>query len=308
MQINGLHAQRNCGQKEDNTMGYQIFTDATADLNEDLLFGLPKVEIIPMEILVGGGTYVYGPEGNITIEKFYKMLREGAYASTSQIRPETYRKYFEPYLEAGQDILYFGFTSGLSGTMNSAYLCARELEEEYPDRKIICVDTLCASVGEGLLVREALKKHAEGIDIEELAMWAAGNCLNVCHWFSVDTFEHLKHGGRVSNAAAVAGSVLNIKPLLHVDDEGKLKVVEKPRGQKQALKAKLSRIDAGWNSEKGNTVIIGHGDCVERAEECKQKILEQHPNVDVHIADIGPVIGAHTGPGVLAVIYWGDNR
>ncbi|MBQ3558466.1 MAG: DegV family protein [Agathobacter sp.] len=289
-------------------MGYQIFTDATADLNEDLLFGLPNVEIIPMEILVGGAAYTYGPKGNITIGQFYKMLREGAYASTSQIRPETYRAHFVPYLEAGMDILYLGFTSGLSGTMNSAYLCARELQEEYPDRKILCVDTLCASVGEGLLVREALKRQADGMDMEELAMWATANCLDVCHWFSVDTFEHLKHGGRVSNVAAVAGSVLNIKPLLHVDEEGKLKVVEKPRGNKIALKAKLSRMAEGWNPEQGNLVIIGHGDCLERAEECKQKILEQHPEADVHIADIGPVIGSHTGPGVLAVIYWGNNR
>lgn len=300
--------QKNCGQKEDNSMGYQIFTDATADLNEDLLFGLPNIEIIPMEILVGGGVYTYGPKGNLSISQFYKMLREGAFATTSQIPPETYRACFTPYLEAGQDILYLGFTSGLSGTINSANLCARELEEEYPDRKIICVDTLCASVGEGLLVREAAKRQAEGMDIEELAMWAAGSCLDVCHWFSVDTFEHLKHGGRVSNAAAVAGSVLNIKPLLHVDAEGKLKVVEKPRGHKQALKVKLSRMKEGWNPEQGNSVIIGHGDCLERAEECKQKILEQHPEADVHIADIGPVIGAHTGPGILAIIYWGNNR
>lgn len=289
-------------------MGYQIFTDATADLNEDLLFGLPNVEIIPMEILVGGTVYTYGPKGNLTTDQFYKMLRDGAFASTSQITPETYRTYFTPYLEAGQDILYLGFSSGLSGTMNSAYLCGKELEEEFPDRKILCVDTLCASVGEGFLVREALKRQAEGMNIEELAKWVTDNCQEVCHWFSVDTFEHLKHGGRVSNATAVAGSVLNIKPLLHVDEEGKLKVVEKPRGQKQALKAKLTHMKEGWNPEQGNFVIVGHGDCLERAEECRQKVLEQHPEADIHIAEIGPVIGSHTGPGILAIIYWGNNR
>lgn len=289
-------------------MGYQIFTDATADLNEEMLFGLPNVEVIPMEVMVGGGVYTYGPKGNLTVKQFYKMQRNGAFASTSQISPETYRACFIPYLDAGVDILYLGFSSGLSGTINSANLCIRELEEEYPERKIICVDTLCASVGEGFLVREAVKRQTEGMDIEELAMWVAANCLDVCHWFSVDTFEHLKHGGRVSNAAAVAGSVLNIKPLLHVDDEGKLKVVEKPRGHKAALKATLSKMEAGWNSEMGNTVLIGHGDCPERARECRDKILEMYPYAEVHIADIGPVIGAHTGPGMLAVIYWGNNR
>lgn len=289
-------------------MGYQIFTDATADLNNDLLSGLPNVVIIPMEVLVGSGVYTYGPKGNLDTSQFYKMLREGEFSSTSQITPETYRAYFVPYLEKGYDILYMGFSSGLSGTMNSAYICARELEEEFPDRKIICVDTLCASVGEGLLVREAAKRQAEGMDIEDVAMWAAGNCLSVCHWVSVDNFEHLKHGGRVSNVTAIAGSVLNIKPLLHVDEEGKLKVVEKPRGHKQALKAKLLRMKEEWNPEKGNLVIIGHGDCPDRAKEYKERILEQHPDAEVHIAEVGPVIGSHTGPGIIVVVYWGNNR
>lgn len=289
-------------------MGYQIFTDATADLNDEMFFGLPYVEIIPMEVLIDGNVYTYGPKGNLTIKQFYRMQREGAFASTTQISPKTYQTCFTPYLEAGQDILYLGFTSGLSGTINSANLCARELEEKYPNRKIICVDTLCASVGEGFLVREAVKRQAEGMDIEELAMWTAANSLDVCHWFTVDTFEHLKHGGRVSNVAAVAGSVLNIKPLLHVDAEGKLKVIEKPRGHKMALKATLSKMETGWNPEKGSTIFIGHGDCPERAKECKDKILDQYPYAEIHIADIGPIIGAHTGPGMLAVIYWGDNR
>ena len=289
-------------------MGYQIFTDATADLNEEMLWGLPNLEIIPMEVLVGGGAYIYGPKGNLTVNQFYRMQRDGAFASTSQISPETYRICFEPYLEAGQDVIYFGFSSGMSGTMNSAFICRQELEDEYPERNIICLDSLSGSVGLALLVVEALKRQAEGMDIEELAMWASANCLDVCHWFTVDNFEHLKHGGRVSNVAAVAGSVLNIKPLLHIDDEGKLKVVEKPRGHKAALKATLNKMETGWNPDLGNLVMIGHGDCLERAKECKNKILEQYPYAEVRIADIGPIIGAHTGPGMLAVIYWGNNR
>lgn len=289
-------------------MGYQIITDATADLNDELMFGLPYIEIIPMEVLVGGGAYTYGPKGNLEISHFYRMQREGAFSSTSQISPERYREFFVPYLEAGLDVLYLGFTSGLSGTINSAHICARELEEEYPDSKILIVDTLCASVGEGFIVREAAKRQLAGMDIEELAMWVSVNCLDVCHWFTVDTFEHLKHGGRVSNASAVVGGVLNIKPLLHVDEDGKLKVVEKPRGQKNAMKVTLKKMEEGWNPEMGNLVIVGHGDCPERALECKELILEKFPNADVHLADIGPVIGSHTGPGMLAVIYWGNNR
>lgn len=289
-------------------MGYQIFTDATADLTDEMIFGLPNVEIIPMEVMVGGGVYTYGPKGNLTVKQFYKMLRDGAFASTSQISPQNYRACFEPYLEAGQDVLYLGFSSGMSGTMNSAMICKQELEEEYPDRKIICVDTLAASLGEALLVCEAAKKQAGGLDIEEVAMWAAAHTLNVCHWCTVDTFEHLKHGGRVSNATAVAGNILNIKPLLYVDDDGRLKVIEKPRGHKAALKATLKRMENNWNPEIGNTVFIGHGDCLERAEEWKNKILEQYPSADVRIGDVGPIIGAHTGPGILVVIFWGNNR
>jgi len=289
-------------------MAYRIFTDATADLNDELLRGLPKVEVIPMEIIVDGKSFTYGLNKGITPKQFYSELRMGKFANTSQINPAIYRDYFSKALDEGEDVLYLSFSSEMSSTFTSAELCRIDLEEEYPDRKILCVDTLCASVGEGFLIHEALKRQADGMDMEELAMWATANCLDVCHWFSVDTFEHLKHGGRVSNVAAVAGSVLNIKPLLHVDEEGKLKVVEKPRGNKIALKAKLSRMDEGWKPEQGNLVIIGHGDCLERAEECKQKILEQHPEADVHIADIGPVIGSHTGPGVLALIYWGNNR
>ena len=146
------------------------------------------------------------------------------------------------------------------------------------------------------------------MDIDELAKWANANCRNVCHWFTVDTFEHLKHGGRVSNVAAIAGSVLNIKPLLHVDEEGKLKVAEKPRGHKAALKSTLAKMEAGWNPDISNLVFIGHGDCPERAKECKDEILKRYSYAEVQIADTGPVIGAHTGPGMLAVIYWGNNR
>ena len=289
-------------------MGYQIFSDATADMSEEMLEGLPYIEIIPMEILVGDEVFVYGQEGNLTVSKFYEMQRDGKYASTSQIGPDTYRNIFEPYLKNGTDVLYLCFSSGMSGTINSAHICISELEEEYPERKIICVDTLCASVGEGFLVREAARKQAEGMEIGELAQWVIEHRLKVCHWFTVDTFQHLLHGGRVSAVAAAAGTMLNIKPLLHVDEEGKLQTAEKPRGNKQALKVKLARIEQGWQPELGNLVVIGHGDNLENGKLLYEQVKQQFPNAEVYLVDIGPVIGAHTGPGMAALIYWGNNR
>ena len=289
-------------------MGYQLFTDATADLSTAVVTGLPHIEFIPMEVLVGDTNYLYGPGGNLTVDEFYTMQRNGQFASTSQISPSIYREFFEPYLKSGVDIVYLAFSSGMSGTINSARLCARELAEEYPERKIYCVDTLCASVGEGFIVREAARMQAEGMDAGALVQWVKENCLNVCHWFTVDTFQHLLHGGRVSAVSAAAGTVLNIKPLLHVDEEGKLKVMGKPRGHKQALKIKLDYMKAGWNPELGKLVIVGHGDCPEVGKELCEQVKQQFPEAEVYLVDIGPVIGANTGPGMSALIYWGSNR
>jgi len=289
-------------------MGYQLFTDATADMNDEMLAGIPHIEIIPMEVLVGDKAYLYGPGGNLSIDEFYDMQRGGQFACTSQISPDTYRTAFEPYLKTGKDILYLGFSSGMSGTMNSANICAEALQEEYPMRKIRCTDTLCASVGEGFLVREAAKKQAEGMELEELVEWVEKYRLKVCHWFTVDSFQHLLHGGRVSAVTAAAGTALNIKPMLYVDEEGKLKVAEKPRGRKQAVKAKLERMKSGRNPELGKLVIIGHADCTEVGKELYEQVQEQFPETEIIMADIGPVIGAHTGPGMSAVIYWGNNR
>ena len=251
---------------------------------------------------------MYGTAGDITVEQFYAMQRKGKFASTSQIRPDTYKAAFEPYLKEGQDILYLGFSSGMSGTINSANMCAIELEEAFPMRKVICVDTLCASAGEGFIVREAAKKQAEGMELEELVRWVTEHRLEVCHWFTVDTFQHLLHGGRVSAVAAAAGTVLNIKPLLRVDEEGKLKVMEKPRGNKQALKTKLIHMEQGWQPEIGNLVIVAHGDCPKVGQELYEQVKEHFVEAEIYMVNIGPVIGAHTGPGMSALVYWGSNR
>lgn len=289
-------------------MAYKIFTDATADLNDELLQGLPQVEVIPMEIMVDDAVYPFGLNVGITAKEFYQELRNGKFASTSQINPMIYREYFEKSLKQGEDILYLCFTSGLSGTIQSARQSMEELGQEYPEWTLICVDTLCAAVGEGFLVCEALKRQNEGMTIYELAEWIEEHRQNVCHWVSVDTFTHLKHGGRVSAATAAIGTTLNIKPILHVTTEGKLEASGKVRGAKQAAKTLVAKLDEGWMPELGKNIIIGHGDASEQAEEIKNKILEKHPDAKVCIADIGCVIGAHTGPGVQALIYWGNNK
>lgn len=287
---------------------YQIFTDATADLSGDFMKGLPPVEIIPMKVEIGGQEYTYGPFGNIAVKDFYALQREGNFAVTSQINPTVYNGYFEPCLAQGKDILYLCFSSGMSGTIQTAQMCIREVQNRYPQRKIICIDTLCASVGEGFLVREASRKQAEGFTLDALARWVEVYRLKVCHWFTVDVFEHLRHGGRVSAASAAMGTVLHIKPLLHVDEQGKLAVMEKPRGRKKAVNMQLKRMEQGWMPEMGKSVLIGHGDCPEDARKLHQAVSMRFPEAEIYVADIGPVIGAHTGPGMLALIYWGNTR
>lgn len=289
-------------------MAYRIFTDATADLNDELLMGLPKVEVIPMEIMIDGKPYTYGLNEELTPKQFYTELRKGKFASTSQINPAVYEEYFEKALKKGEDIIYFCFSSGLSGTINMAKWAIRELEKEYPERKIICIDTLGAALGEGFFVCEAARKKMEGLSIEELAQWAEDNKLKVCHWFTVDSFTHLKHGGRVSAATAMIGTTLNIKPLLHVTEEGTLQAKEKPRGTKQAMKMLMKKMEEGWKPELGKKIFIGHGDAIEKAFTLKRQICEKFPDAEVQIADIGAVIGSHTGPDILVLIYWGNNR
>lgn len=287
---------------------YQIFADATTDLCAELLEGLPHLEIISMPVEIGGCEYHYGPNGNISCETFYQKQRDGMFASTALVNPAEFSACFESSLEQGMDVLYLSFSSGMSGTYQSARLSMQELREKYPERQLICVDTLCGSVGEGLLVHEALKRQKEGMSLEALFLWIVDHRMEVCHWFTVDTFEHLKHGGRVSAVTAAVGTVLQIKPMLRIDESGTLKVVEKPRGRKKAISCKMERMERGWNPALSKTVVVGHGDCPEDAEKLAEAIRQKFPEAEIYTAEIGPIIGAHTGPGMLALIYMGNNR
>lgn len=283
---------------------YQIFTDATSDLQEDL----ESVKVIPMNVEIGDKEYVYGPQGNISCKEFYGLQKEGYYASTSQINILEYEKYFEEALKEGKDVLYISFSSGMSGTYQTACLCKNELQESYPDQRIICIDSLCAAVGEGLLVEEVDKKKREGLSMDELVDWIEDNKMNLCHWFTVDNFDHLKHGGRVSAVAATLGNTLNIKPLLRVDEEGKLRVVKKIRGRHKAMVAQVECIAKTWSPEISKSVVIGHGDDLKAAEELKEYVENKLPDAEIYISDIGPIIGAHTGPGVMVLAFWGTSR
>lgn len=287
---------------------YVIFTDATADMSGEMLNGLPPVKVIPMTVEKDGKGYVYGPGSGLTNREFYDQQRSGHYFTTSQINPSIYRSYFEPALKEELDILYLCFSSGMSGCYQAALLSIEDLRQEYPERKILCVDTHCASVGEGFLVREAARKKREGLSIEDLCAWVIANRMRVCHWFTVDVFDHLQHGGRVSALSAAMGTMLNIKPLLHVDEIGKLEVAEKPRSRKKAIAAQIAKMKEGWLPEISKFVLIGHGDDPGGAEELKKAVLASFPDAEVYTAEIGPIIGSHTGPGMLALIYWGSNR
>lgn len=287
---------------------YQIFADATCGLTPELTRGLPPIEQIPMQVEIGGRHYTCGPGGDLTTKEFYALQRQGNFASTTQIAPGAFLDYFEPVLKTGRDLIYFPLTSGLSGTYQSAMMCLRDLKKAYPERKMLCVDTFCASVGQGFLLREIAGQQAQGLSIEELAQWVEENSLKVCHWFTVDTFDHLKHGGRVSAAVAVVGTALQIKPMLKVDGVGRLEVADKPRGRRKAIAALVAKLKAGWLPEMSREVLVGHGDAPEAAEQLKAEILAACPDARVLTAEIDPVIGSHTGPGMLAIIYWGSNR
>ena len=289
-------------------MSYRIFTDASADMSEELMRDVPAVDVIPMDVTIGGEPHVYGPGGDLDVKGFYALQRQGQFASTSQINPEVYRRAFRPVLEGGEDILYLGLTQGLSATYGNCCMVMEELREEFPERKIMAVETYCAAVGLGLLVHEAARCQQEGMTLEELAAWVEENRLHMCHWFTVDIFDHLKHGGRVSGAAAAVGTLLQIKPLLHIEEDGTLKVIGKPRGRKQAVRMQMDHMKGNWKPELGRVVLIGHGDDEEACRTLKEAVLAQYPEADVRTAYIGALIGAHTGPGMLALIHWGEKR
>lgn len=288
---------------------YVLLTDSTSDISQKLADEIGVAEVLPLQFEMDGLTYRnFADEREMSSEEFYDAMRGGKMPKTSQIGVNDFCEYFTKFLDKGQDILYLAFSSGLSGTYSSSLVAIEELKEKYPQRKIISVDTLAASMGEGLLVYYAAKKKKEGLGLEELAQWVEDNKLHLCHWFTVDDLHHLKRGGRISAATAIVGSALNIKPVLHVDDEGHLMNVSKARGRKASLNAMIEKMaetyTVGWD-----TIMISQGSCRSDADYIASEVKKRCKGIKrVIIGNIGPVIGAHTGPGVIALFFMGEHR
>lgn len=288
-----------------STRNYKLFSDSTCDLPEDIQ-KITGVEFIKLKFELEGA---FHDDGGVPYNEFYEELRKGASAKTTQITPVQCVKYFERALLDGYDVLYLGFSSGLSGSFNSACAARDELKERYPEAKIICVDSLCASTGEGLLLYKAWQKKQEGMSIDELAKWLEDNKLHLCHMFTVDDLKFLHRGGRISKATAVAGSILGIKPLLHVDDEGHLIALGKTRGRKQSLAKLVDMMMERVGDWENPVIAICHGDCIEDAEYVKKLALEKlGKKTETIISYTGTVIGAHSGPGTVALFFMGDRR
>lgn len=241
-------------------------------------------------------------------EEFYAKMRQGGVAKTAAVNTESFRADFEATLKQGKDVLYLGFSSGLSTTFNSARIASLELSEEYPDRKIVVIDTLAASAGEGLLVYHAVQKLNEGASIEENAEYIKSLIPKLAHWFTVDDLVYLKRGGRVSPTAAFFGNMLGIKPVMHVDDDGHLIPMEKVRGRKTAVAALAAKYGQFAENPGKDVVFVSHGDCMNDVETLGSILKEKYGAEFKVITDVGPVIGAHSGPGTLALFYVGKER
>lgn len=291
-----------------NMNDYVIFSDSTTDLTAQMIQEL-NIGIIPLSFFMEEKQYKNFPDhSSMAIKDFYNKLRGGEMASTAQINPTAFEEVFAPILESGKDILYIVFSSGLSGTYQSACIAAQTLNERFTNNEIKVVDSLAASMGEGLLVYFAAKQKEQGKTLTEVYDWVVENRNNIAHWFTVDDLHHLKRGGRVSAAAAVIGSALGIKPVLHVDDEGHLIPQKKVRGRKSSLTALVDKLEETIKDRKNQTIFISHGDSLEDAEAVKEMIKKKLPDSKIYINFIGPVIGAHSGPGTIALFFLATSK
>ena len=287
---------------------YVLITDSSADLSQEMVQEL-GVTVLPLSFTIQGKTYRNYPDNReMDLPLFYDMLRAGELATTSAVNVAEYTQAMEPILQEGKDVLILAFSSGLSSTYQASVLAAGELREKYPDRKIYTVDTLCASLGQGLLVYLAAQEQRKGKSIEEVRDWAEETKLHLCHQFTVDDLHFLKRGGRISATTAVVGSMLQIKPVLHVDNEGHLINIGKARGRQASLKALVDKMEKTVTEEGRKTVFISHGDCRKDAVTVADMVRERFGTQDIRINFVGPVIGAHSGPGTLALFYLGTER
>ena len=285
-----------------------IMTDSSCDLSQELADQL-GLEVLPLEVMADGKNYRNWLDGReIGFKEFYKLAREGKELKTSAVNTAAFEEKMEELLKEDRDILYIGFSTGLSTTYNSGEAAARELREKYLDRKIYTVDTLAASLGQGMIIYYAAKKKEAGATIEEVRDFVENEKLHMCHWFTVDDLNYLKRGGRISAATAAVGTMLSIKPVMHMDNEGHLVAVGKARGRKAALCQLLDTMGELGEGLEGQTTFICHSDCMDDAQYVASQMKERFGVAQVNINWIGPVIGAHTGPGTIGIFFWGRER
>lgn len=285
---------------------YIIFTDSGCDIPNDILeqWGVRSQELI-FRFTDSDVEYT---NSSMPSKEFYDHMRAGRIAKTSAVNAETFKEGFEAAIKEGYDVLYLGFSGGLSNTANAGRLAVEELQEMYPDRKLMAVDSLCASAGQGLLLRLAVEKKEEGASLEEVAAYLEETKLNLCHEFTVDDLVYLKRGGRVSPTVALIGTMLSIKPVMHVDDEGHLVKVTQARGRKAALKALVDKYSENALDPENGKIYICQADCMDDAQRVGEMIKARHNNNVDLIVYTGSVIGAHSGPGTLALFYLGKKR
>lgn len=285
---------------------YVLLTDNTCDL-DDSFYKEHNIPVIMLPYSIDG--VVYGPENTIPLKEFYDSMREGKMPTTMACNPDTYSKTFKEYLKEGKDILYLAFSSGLSSSYGNAVIAANELSEEFPDRTIKVIDTLCASMGEGLILYKAIELYEQGKTLKEVASFVEDNKLKVCHYVTVDDLHHLHRGGRVSKTTAVVGTLISVKPLIHVDNEGKLISIGNVRGRKKSLLALVKYMEDMTKDYSGenDVIMVTHGDCYEDAKFVADEVKKRF-NTEVIISLTSQTIGTHTGPGLVALFFMANKR
>lgn len=286
-------------------MSYQIITDSCCDFPNEMYEKL-NLKKVPLTVTFRGESY--DDRNDDSIREMYSGLRAGEVAKTAAVNPERWTEVIEAVLAAGEDALVLAFSSGLSTTYQSAEIAAKELREKYPERKLYVVDTLAASMGQGLLVWNACKRRDAGMGLVELRQWVEDNKFHLCHWFTVDDLMYLKRGGRVSAATALVGTMLQIKPVLHVDDDGHLINVAKARGRRASLDALAKKTQELGQGYDNSVMFISHGDCREDADYLANVLKERYGVKEVVISYVGSVIGSHSGPGTMALFFFGEHR
>ena len=287
---------------------YVIVTDSSCDLSAGMADEL-GLSVLPLSFSIGEKEYLNHLDGReMSAGDFYRHLRSGEPASTAAVNVDAFVRVMEPILEAGKDVLNIAFSSGLSNTCHAAQMACAELAEKYPQRKIFAVDSLAASLGQGMLVYYAVQKKREGLTVGQLRDWVEENKLHLCHWFTVDDLNHLKRGGRISATTALIGTMLSIKPVLHVDDEGHLINMGRARGRRASLDALVDHMGETATDPQDQTVFISHGDSREDAEYVASEVKRRLGVKNTVINYVGPVIGAHSGPGTIALFFFGTHR